>query len=35
MLAYALGMACFKDGFRTQVTEAQCAFPNPEPSPEL
>jgi len=35
MIEHALGLACFKDGFRTLVTEEGCAFMEPEPNPEL
>ncbi len=31
MLAHNLGMAAYKDGFRSQVYESRCAFETPEP----
>jgi len=35
MLAHALGMACYKDGFHTEMFEDDCKFKLPEPFPEL
>ena len=35
ILAHSLGLAAFKDTFRTLVTESNCKFPQPEPNPAL
>lgn len=35
MLAHAMGLASFKDTFRTLITESNCKFMVPEPNPEL